>query len=141
MSRLTSPMNREKRGEKQRCFIGTPSLSVWPNFGQTGGEKDTFHIRRATNKRCMGQPPLTDALHTRGLRTGQARKHHIQPPPGYSPCQAAQSICPWSVNYCGEPENVSSGALFGSSVYHSSQFAWQFIPLSRARRSPFRQPR
>src|SRR5712691_11189750 len=42
MSKLTSPMNREKRCEKQRCFIRTPSLSVWPDVGQTRGEKDTF---------------------------------------------------------------------------------------------------
>src|SRR5438105_13589913 len=73
MSRLTSPMNREKRCEKQRCFIRAPSLSVWPDVGQTGGEKDTFHTRRAMNKRCMGQPPLTDALHTPCRRTGQQR--------------------------------------------------------------------
>src|SRR2546421_715292 len=111
MSRLPSPMNREKRCEKQRFFIRTPSLSVWPNGGQMGGEKNTFHTRRATNKRYMGQPPLTGAFHTPCRRTGQTMKH--------------QKLCPIIIYYLsslskhllmGYPGNVDRRA---GNRYHN----------------------
>src|SRR5437016_13136552 len=91
MSRLTSPMNREKRCEKQRCFIPTPSLSIWPRLARREEKKYLPHTK--SNEQAMHGTAPADRCTPHPLqrhRTGDEASEIT--PPLYTSCQASQSI-------------------------------------------------